>query len=43
MQLAGLPYMTPQTTALLRQGILAPGRIGQLLGGRFAGYAQTEQ
>ena len=43
MQLAGLPYMTPQTTALLRQGILAPGRVGQLLGGRFAGYAQTEQ
>lgn len=43
MQLAGLPYMTPQTTALLRQGILAPGRIGQMLGGRFAGYAQQEQ
>ncbi len=43
MQLSGLPYMTPQTTALLRQGILAPGRIGQMLGGRFAGYAQQEQ
>jgi hypothetical protein len=42
-QLAGLPYMTPQTTALLRQGILAPGRIGQALGGRFGAYTQTDQ
>lgn len=42
MQLAGLPYMTPQTTALLRQGILAPGRIGQALGGRFGAYTQTD-
>lgn len=43
MQLAGLPYMNPATTALLRQGILAPGRIGQALGGRFGGHMQTDQ
>ena len=43
MQLSGVPYMSPLTTAALRQGILAPGRVGQLLGGRFAGYAQQEQ
>ena len=36
-QLAGVPYMTPQTTAALRQGLLAPGRITQALGGRFGG------
>lgn len=36
-QLAGVPYMTPQTTAMLRQGLLAPGRITQALGGRFGG------
>ena len=31
------PYATRPTTAALRQGLLAPGRITQALGGRFGG------
>ena len=39
----GAMYATPQTTALLRQGVLAPGRLGQAFAGRFGGYTQEDQ
>lgn len=35
-------YANPFTTAALRQSVLAPGRVGRRLGGRFGGYTQME-
>ncbi|MCH1581400.1 MAG: hypothetical protein L7S55_11915 [Luminiphilus sp.] len=39
----GAMYASPFSTAALRQAVLAPGRVGQSLGGRFGGYTQMEQ